>query len=261
MAAEGLVSAAEEPPPELLSDWICLNPLCPRNIGKDGKPIPYWDRAPNTNGKEKEPACEDCDEEMTLAQKNTRGRKLADFVRELSREDNKQLLLAVQRADLVGATRLIEEKGADVDVSLAWEDGCTPLHHAARLVDLALATMLLDHGANPNIHDHQMGFTPIFYAVRAGRYSATVKEAAAALALAQLLLARGANLEGIVDKDGNNVTFWAQQLGNDAFLQLPNLPEAITRSAAERNALKQEILKKLEDAPPPPKKGGGKKKK
>ena len=262
-AAQQLVPAerpADVPP---CAEWMCLNPLCPRNIDKNGQPVPYWERMLNVNGLDKDPECEECGEEMTPAQKDTRGRKLADSVRELVREDNKQLLLAVQRGDVAGATRLIEERGADVDVLLKWEDGCTPLHHAARMLHLPMATLLLEHGASPNIKDHAMGFTPLFHAVRAGRYSATVKESAAALAMAELLLAKGAETHH-VDHDGNNVRYWAKQLGNDKFLrhsQCPEQNDAFKDGASinERMRAKQAIMFPPDKAAVKKAKGGKKK--
>lgn len=222
---------------------------------------------------------------------------VADWVRNVRREENNQLFLSVQRGNLPEARRLLEEQGADVNVNFEWEDGCTPLHHAVRNLDSGMAEMLLQHGADPNVPDRQMHFTPIFHCARAGRATASSKDQKAALAMAKLLFRHGAKprvvhaddegagaapgmalededraplgeVEDVFDRDGNNVIFWARELGNKEFAQLPNLDgvEPVTLDAAARWEKKKEDDLALKLVVPEgeggdKKKKGGKKKK
>ena len=237
-------------------------------------------------------------EDDEAAQLRAKALPVADWVRNVRRPENNQLFLSVQRGNLAEARRLLEEQGADVNVEFDWEDGCTPLHHAVRNLDNRMAEMLLQHGADPNVPDRQMQFTPIFHCARAGRATASSKDQKAALAMARLLFRNGAkprvvhaegdgaaggaaadfglddessapvgDVEDVFDRDGNNVMFWARELGNKEFMQLPNLEgiEPVTLDAAARWERKQEagIAYKFE-APAGEggeKKKGGKKKK
>jgi hypothetical protein len=74
-------------------------------------------------------------------------RQSGDFVgktvRELACKENLALLLAVQKGKVKEAQRLIQEKAADVNVLIPWQDGSTPLHFACKLFNIRVSAPLV----------------------------------------------------------------------------------------------------------------------
>ena len=64
----------------------------------------------------------------------------------------------------IAAVRLMLERGADVNA----RERATALHEAALRGDRDLVEMLLDHGADPSVHDAYHGATPAGWAAYAG---------------------------------------------------------------------------------------------
>ncbi|AKT43314.1 ankyrin repeat domain-containing protein [Chondromyces crocatus] len=89
---------------------------------------------------------------------------------------------------------VLDTLGVDLDAKDAWAR--TPLHQTA-FADAALAALLLDAGADPNIPDER-GETPLFYAVEQEN-----------IALIKLLLARGARA-GHANENGETVAHRAR---------------------------------------------------
>lgn len=78
-------------------------------------------------------------------------------------ELNRQLLAAVRRADVSAVTTLLDA-GADVEArDVRFNEGETPLHHAARTGRVELARLLVARGANVNTAAPS-GFTPLHVA-------------------------------------------------------------------------------------------------
>jgi ankyrin repeat protein len=79
------------------------------------------------------------------------------------------LVVSAAAAGRLDAVRLLADLGFDVNalgrgdapVEGKWE---TALHQAASEGDLALATLLLERGADPNIHDARFDATPLGWA-------------------------------------------------------------------------------------------------
>lgn len=60
------------------------------------------------------------------------------------------------------AIRLLVNLGFEVNGVTA--DGATPLHHAAAAGELAIAKLLVEHGADPNAREPQFGAQPAGWA-------------------------------------------------------------------------------------------------
>ncbi|MGZ5305994.1 MAG: ankyrin repeat domain-containing protein [Actinomycetota bacterium] len=101
----------------------------------------------------------------------------------------------------VDATRLLLDRGADVDAhGRGWMTG-TPLNSAAAGGHTDVARLLLDTGADPNARQAS-GWTPLHSAAHNGD-----------LELVELLLARGADL-GATNDDGATVLSMAAEGGS-----------------------------------------------
>ena len=85
------------------------------------------------------------------------------------------------------ATRLLVERGADLEAVASTFGNVTPLHSACASGERESARILLEAGADPNIRQ-QVGFTPLHAAAQNGDEE-----------LARLLLARGADPEAATD--------------------------------------------------------------
>ena len=104
------------------------------------------------------------------------------------------LMLAIDRNDIDGATRLIR---THADVNAANEYGATALWIAASSGSLQVATLLLDARANPNAA-LLSGETPLMTAVDNGHAD-----------VAKLLLERGADVNAREIKGGQTALMWA----------------------------------------------------
>ena len=98
------------------------------------------------------------------------------------------------------ATRLLVERGADLEAVASTFGNVTPLHSACASGERESARILLEAGADPNVRQ-QGGFTPLHAAAQNGDEE-----------LARLLLARGADPEAATD-DGRT----ARDLGLGRF--------------------------------------------
>lgn len=87
------------------------------------------------------------------------------------------------------ATRLLAERGAELEARAAAFGDVTPLHSACASGERESARALLEHGADPNVQQ-QGGFTPLHAAAQNGDEQ-----------LARMLLARGADPE-LATNDG-----------------------------------------------------------
>ena len=85
------------------------------------------------------------------------------------------------------ATRLLVERGADLEAVASTFGNVTPLHSACASGERESARILLEAGADPNIRQ-QGGFTPLHAAAQNGDEELT-----------RLLLARGADPEAATD--------------------------------------------------------------
>ena len=85
------------------------------------------------------------------------------------------------------ATRLLVERGADLEAVASTFGNVTPLHSACASGERESARILLEAGANPNVRQ-QGGFTPLHAAAQNGDEE-----------LARLLLDRGADPEAATD--------------------------------------------------------------
>ena len=85
------------------------------------------------------------------------------------------------------ATRLLVERGADLEAVASTFGDVTPLHSACASGERESARILLEAGADPNVRQ-QGGFTPLHAAAQSGDEE-----------LAQLLLDRGADPETATD--------------------------------------------------------------
>ncbi len=104
------------------------------------------------------------------------------------------LMLAIDRNDVAGATRLIR---AHADVNAANEYGATALWIAAAGGNVPVAKLLLDAHANPNAA-LLSGETPLMTAVNNGHAD-----------VARLLLERGADVNARETKGGQDALMWA----------------------------------------------------
>lgn len=111
--------------------------------------------------------------------------------------------------------RLLLDRGAPVDAR-NWDD-VTPLHQAVRARNLAVATVLLERGADANARDRSRGSTPLRRAVSASGAGGTTGTAHLMLPLARLLLAHGADPD-ICDQRGVPVRDAARDLALRALL-------------------------------------------
>jgi ankyrin repeat protein len=85
------------------------------------------------------------------------------------------------------ATRLLVERGADLEAVASTFGNVTPLHSACASGERESARILLEAGADPNVRQ-QGGFTPLHAAAQNGDEELT-----------RLLLARGADPEAAAD--------------------------------------------------------------
>lgn len=85
------------------------------------------------------------------------------------------------------ATRLLVERGSDLEAVASTFGNVTPLHSACASGERESAWILLEAGADPNVRQ-QGGFTPLHAAAQNGDEE-----------LAQMLLARGADREAEAD--------------------------------------------------------------
>ena len=115
--------------------------------------------------------------------------------------------------------------------------GFTPLHYAVEKGLAPTVALLLELGADPNIGTNDeakargdtgstLGFTPLHVAARSGQAD-----------MVQLLLSRPDTDSDKRDADGNNASYWAQQLQHDAVLRLPDMPPPAIWSFDERRAV------------------------
>ncbi len=122
--------------------------------------------------------------------KTDRLRELLDanpeFVRARSADDGTALHFAAFFRQ-PEATRLLVERGADLETVASTFGNVTPLHSACASGERESARILLEAGANPNVRQ-QGGFTPLHAAAQNGDEE-----------LARLLLARGADPETRTD--------------------------------------------------------------
>lgn len=96
--------------------------------------------------------------------------------------------------DGVAVVTALKEAGTPVDT--ASKSGTRPLHRAARYSQLDLVTWLLDQGANLTLPDSRD--TPLTAASRGGQHANRTDQ----IAVIQLLVARGADLEATAPLDG-----------------------------------------------------------
>jgi ankyrin repeat protein/ketosteroid isomerase-like protein len=83
-------------------------------------------------------------------------------------ERRPDLLVRAAEQDKLGAVALLIELGFDVNA----RPGCAPLHEAAMRGNLEMIRLLLDHGADPNIHDTGYDATPAGWAEHFGHTEA-----------------------------------------------------------------------------------------
>ena len=117
-------------------------------------------------------------------------RELLDADSELARAWAPDRATALHFAAFFGqpeATRLLVERGADLEAVSSTFGDVTPLHSACASGECESARILLEAGADPNVRQ-QGGFTPLHAAAQNGDEE-----------LARLLLARGADPEAATD--------------------------------------------------------------
>jgi ankyrin repeat domain-containing protein 17 len=94
----------------------------------------------------------------------------------------------------MGLVQLLVDRGGDVQARKT-SDGTTPLHYAAHLGDVPMATLLLDKGGDVNAAKTHRGVTPLHLAAEKGH-----------LGMAQLLIARGADVNAARTPEGGGHT-------------------------------------------------------
>lgn len=117
-------------------------------------------------------------------------RELLDAAPELARAWSPDRATALHFAAFFGqpgATRVLVERGADLEAVSPTFGDVTPLHSACASGERESARILLEAGANPNVRQ-QGGFTPLHAAAQNGDEE-----------LARMLLARGADSEAATD--------------------------------------------------------------
>jgi uncharacterized protein len=87
------------------------------------------------------------------------------------REGKTPIFRAIEHND-AAIVQVLIKNGADLKVQDKYI--ATPLHYAANLGETGIVKMLLDSGANVNAVSERNNFTPLCYAVRAGRLETTV---------------------------------------------------------------------------------------
>ena len=99
-------------------------------------------------------------------------------------------------------TESLIQQGADVNaanVNVVTRFGRTPLHYAVSKNAVAIAEVLLKHGANPNTNADTFGRTPLHYAAQKN-----------AVAIAEVLLKHGAD-PNAKNRDGQTPLHYAAQ--------------------------------------------------
>jgi len=108
------------------------------------------------------------------------------------------LVLAMERG-YEYLVRVMVEKGIDVNEESS--NRIYPLLFAVRVCDPSIVTLLLDYGANINVHDSVSGRTPLMVAASREKHE-----------IVRLLLSRGVDVNS-VDRDGNTALMVTMHVG------------------------------------------------